>query len=203
MFDYELLELLLTFAVPRRDVKPLARQLLERFRGLGGVLHAGLEELEAVEGMGPVSATIVRLVHELCVACLEEKMMGSDFLSSPQAVRKYARVILGGMSNEAFMVICLNVRNQVMHTEILQEGTVDRAMVFPRRIIETALFRHAAGIILVHNHPSGQPEPSDEDRRLTATVVAAARTVGLRVLDHLVVGRDSYFSFAEADLMPG
>lgn len=201
LHDYELLELLLTYAIPRKDVKGLAKELIGRFGGLGGVLDASQRELESVRGMGPRSATLVRLVKELCAAYLSEKIEGRDALSSPRAVVDFARAKLAGLPHEAFMVIYLNAKNEVLGHEIIHEGTLDRAVIYPRRVIESALARRAAGLILVHNHPSGHPEPSAEDRNMTRAIYEAARAVEIRLLDHLVVGKLGYFSFAESRLL--
>jgi len=201
MHDYELLELLLTYAIPRRDVKPIAKELIERFKGITGVMNASQEELESIEGMGPISATLIRLVKELFGLYMAERMEGRDLLASPQAVVDFARVKLAGLSHEAFMVIYLNTKNEVIEYEVVHEGTVDRAIIYPRRIIESALSHHASGLILVHNHPSGYPEPSEDDRRLTRSIYEVAHTIDIRVLDHIIVGRNGYFSFREGGLL--
>jgi len=122
-------------------------------------------------------------------------------LSSPGAVVDFARVKLAGLPHEAFMVIYLNVKNRVLDHQVLQEGTVDRAIVYPRQIIKAALTHKAAGLILSHNHPSGDPDPSQEDKHLTRSVIEAARTVEIRVLDHIIVGKNGYFSFQENRLL--
>ncbi|RMF92173.1 MAG: DNA repair protein RadC [Nitrospinota bacterium] len=203
LHDYELLELLLTYAIPRKDVKPIAKALLQHFDGLAGVFDASQQELEGVPEVGPISATLIRLVKELCNAYLAERMKKRDLLSSPQAVVDFTRMKLAGLPYEAFLVIYLNTKNEVIDYETVHEGTVGHAIIYPRRIVEAALAHHAASLILVHNHPSGHPEPSEEDKRLTRTVIEATRPVDIRVLDHIVVGRDSYFSFREAHLLPG
>lgn len=200
--DYELLELLLSYAIPRKDVKPLAKTLIERFGSLSGVLDAGQKELEAVPGLGSVSVTLIRLVKELCGAYLAERMKHRDVLSSPQAVVDFARVKLAGLPHEAFMVIYLNTKNEVINHEIVHEGTIDRAVIYPRRVIESALAHHASGLILVHNHPSGHPQPSEEDKHLTRTILEAARTMDLHLVDHIVVGKTDHFSFVEHQLLP-
>lgn len=199
--EYELLELLLTYAIPRKDVKPIAKEFINRFGSLSGVLDASEKELKEIHGIGPISATLIRMVKELCGAYLAEKMKERDLLSSPQAVVDFARMKLSGLPHEAFMVIYLNTKNKVLKYEIVHEGTVDRAVVFPRRIIERALAHHASGLVLVHNHPSGHHQPSDEDKHLTRNIAEAARTVDLRILDHIVVGKDGYFSFIENHLL--
>lgn len=203
LHDYELLELLLTYAIPRRDVKPLAKNLIQRFGSFSGVLDATQRELEEVPEMGPISATLIRLTKELFGAYLAEKMKHRDLLTSPQTAVEFARVKLAGHPHEAFMVLYLNTKNEVIEYESIHEGTVDRAVVYPRRIIESALAHHAAGLILVHNHPSGHPEPSEEDKRLTHAVAEAARTMDIRVVDHVVVGKHDYVSFVEEGLLSG
>lgn len=201
MQDYELLELLLTYAIQRKDVKPIAKDLIKRFGGLSGVLDADQKELEDVTGLGSISATLIRLVKELCSTYLAEGMKHKDFLSSPRFVVDFARVKLSGLPHEAFMVIYLNVKNEVIDYETLIEGTVDSVVIYPRRIIESALSHHATGLILVHNHPSGHPEPSEEDKQITRAIIEAARTLDIRVLDHIVVGKDGFYSFMENNLL--
>ncbi|MBI3951820.1 MAG: DNA repair protein RadC [Acidobacteria bacterium] len=202
LHDYELLELLLTYAIPRKDVKPAAKDLIKRFDSLAGVLDASQEKLEEVEDVGPASATLIRLVKELCAVYLAQRMKHLDALSSPQAVVEFARVKLAGLAHEAFMVIYMNTKNEIIDHEVIHEGTVDHAVVYPRRIFEAALSHHATGLILIHNHPSGHPEPSEEDKRLTRSLVESAHAMDIRVVDHIVVGKDGYFSFVESRLLP-
>ena len=201
MQDYEILELLLTFAIPRKDVKPLAKDLMGRFGSFSAVLDASQKELEEVAYLGPISSTLIRLVKEIGGVYLAEKLKKKEVLSSPQAVLDFARLKLAGLPWEVFMVIYLNSKNKVLGHQILQEGTVDRAAIYPRRLIEEALARHAAGIILIHNHPSGDSAPSPEDKQLTRALTEAARTIDLRVLDHIIVGKEGYFSFTENHLL--
>lgn len=201
LHDYELLELLLTYAIPRKDVKPLAKDLIKHFGSFSGVLDAGQQELEKVASLTPTSATLIRLVKELGGAYLAERMEHKDLLSSPQAVVDFARMKLSGLPNEALIVIYLNVKNEIIDYETLHEGTLDRVTIYPRRVIEAALSHHAAGLFLVHNHPSGHPEPSGDDQSLTRALVEAARVVDIQVLDHIIVGRDGYFSFREESLL--
>jgi DNA repair protein RadC len=203
MHDYEVLELLLTYALPRKDVKPLAKELIRVFGSFAAVFDASLEELEKIKNVGPISATLLGLIKEICSMYLAEKMKNKDILSSPQAVLNFARVKLAGLPREAFLVIFLNNKNRVILCKIIQEGTIDRAIIYPRRLIEEALACHATGVILVHNHPSGEPEPSPEDKQLTRSLLEAARTIDLRILDHIIVGREGYCSFLEKGLLTG
>ncbi|MFQ5794994.1 MAG: DNA repair protein RadC [Candidatus Bipolaricaulia bacterium] len=201
--DYEVLELLLTYAIPRKDVKPIAKALIAHFGSLSGVLDASLRELEDVPDLGPASATLIRLVKETCEAYLAEKMKRKDVLSSPQAVVDFSRMKLAGRPNEAFMVIYLNTKNEAIDYEVIQEGTIDRAAVYPRRVLEGALAHRASGLLLVHNHPSGHPEPSFEDKHLTKAVIEAVQPIDIRVLDHIIIGKDGHFSFLENHLLEG
>lgn len=203
MHDYEVLELLLTYALPRKDVKPLAKELIRVFGSFAAVFDASLDDLEKVKHVGPISATLLSLIKEICSLYLAEKMKNKDALSSPQAVLNFARVKLAGLPREAFLVIFLNNKNRVIEYKIIQEGTIDRAIIYPRRLIEEALACHATGVILVHNHPSGEPEPSLEDKQLTRSLVEAARTIDLRILDHIIVGREGYCSFLEKGILMG
>ena len=146
-----------------------------------------------------MSAGLIGLVKELYCTYLSEGILERDVLSSPESVLNFVRVKLAGLTNEAFMVIYMNVKNEVIEHALLHEGTVDNVAVSPRRVIESALSHHASGIILVHNHPSGNTMPSGEDRVLTQEIAEAANTLDIRVLDHLIVG---YFSFMENSLLP-
>lgn len=202
MHDYELLELLLTFSIPRRDVKPVAKKLISTFGSLSGVLDAEQKELEKLNGVGSMSVSLIHLVKELYSGYLAENMKKKDVLSSPEAVIDFSRVKLSGLSNEAFMVIYINVKNEVIDYALLQQGTLDNVAVYPRQIVETALSHHASGVILVHNHPSGNPMPSKEDKILTKEIFDAAFALDIRVLDHLIVGKEGYFSFMENNLLP-
>ncbi|RLA81682.1 MAG: hypothetical protein DRG36_01315 [Deltaproteobacteria bacterium] len=199
--DYELLELLLSYAIPRKDVKPQAKELLRRFGSLAGVMDASPEEVQEVKGIGPRAATLLRLAKEMGEVYLGERMRGVDVLSSPSRVVDFCLFRLKGEGEEKFMVIYLNVKNEVMDYEVIQEGTVDRSVVYPRRVAEKALRRKAASVIVVHNHPSGHPDPSPEDRRITRELVEALRPLEIRLLDHIIVGKRGYFSFREKGIL--
>ena len=201
LIDYELLELLLTFAITNGDLKQRAKDLISRFRSLRGVLDADPAQLKRIDGIGEKSAILISLVKALMLAYLEEEMLKRDVLSSPQAVLDFARTKLAGLPHEAFMVIYLDVKNHVLDHEVLHEGTVDRAIVYPRRVLESAIRHNAVGLILSHNHPSGDPAPSIDDRAVTEQLVAAGRLLDIPVHDHVIIGRGRYTSFAEAGLL--
>lgn len=198
MHDYEMLELLLTYAIPRRDVKPIAKNLIARFKNLNGVLDASSADIEALPDMGAHSATLIKLVKEMCGLYLAGRMESRNLLTSPESVVNFARMKLAGLPHEAFMVIFLNLQNEVLAHEIVNEGTVDQVAVYPRRIVEKALGHHAAGLIIVHNHPSGYTDPSEDDKRLTRSLKDAANILSIRLLDHIIVGQSGYYSFVES-----
>jgi len=201
LHDYELLELLLTFSIPRQDVKPLAKALLMHFKGLPGVFDASAEELCSVPGIAENTAVLIRLMKELCCEYLKENLQGKDILSSPEAVRNFARMKMAGMKDEAFLLIYLDTKNHVIDHELAGQGTLDQAVVYPRTMIRQALARNAAGLIIVHNHPSGSCEPSPDDKHLTSTLRDALKPAHIRLLDHLVIGKNCCFSFVEEGLL--
>jgi DNA repair protein RadC len=201
LHDYEAIELLLTYAIPLRDVKPLAKELLARFEDAAGIIDATHSELCEIKGISSNTAVLLTLVKDICSMYLENKMRDKDALSSPEAVRNFARMKLCGLRDEAFMVIYLNTKNHVNSYEIINEGTVDQAIVYPRNIIKKALATNASGLILTHNHPSGICEPSNDDIRITNAIKEAVKTLSIRLIDHVIVGRSGYFSFVEGGLL--
>ena len=201
MHEYELLELLLGYAIPRRDTKPLAKQLIQQFEGLGGVLNAPQDELQKISGIGEHSAVLVKLLRGIYAYCLSEKLAHRIPLTSVHTVVEFAQAKLAYLSYEAFMVVYLNTQNEVLAHEIIHEGTIDHALIYPRRVAESALRRNAASIILVHNHPSGHPRPSEADSQITRVLTKAMKLLDINVIDHIIVGRAGYFSFAEKGIL--
>ncbi|MBR2364436.1 MAG: DNA repair protein RadC [Lentisphaeria bacterium] len=197
MADYDVLELLLTYCIPQRDVKPPARALLEKFRTLGGVFDADMEEVCTVSGISENSALLFRVLRDLSTRYLKEKMLETDVMDSPHAVQNYARMKLGGYREEVMMIIYLNTRNHVIDSRIVSRGTVNSAVVYPRNIAEEALLRKAAGVILVHNHPSGYVQPSEEDREFTMSVKRSLALLDIHLLDHLIISRNASYSFLQ------
>lgn len=199
--DYELLELLLTFAIPRRDTKLLAKKLLERFGRLGGVLEADSVSLEQVDGVGPQAATLISLIRPLATRLLTEAPKQKTLLRSTGEASAYFRAKLKGLPEEEVHVAFVNSKNAVTATECLQRGTVDQSVVYVRKVVERVLANKASGFILAHNHPSGDPTPSQHDVELTQALSAASAAVGVRFLDHLIVGDSEPFSFRGRGLM--
>lgn len=195
MTDYDVLELLLTYSIPRRDVKPVARALLEKFGTLGRVMDAEMEEVCTIGGISENSALLFPVMRDLCSRYLKEKMTGQDALDSPDAVRDYARMKLGGCGEEVMMIVYLNAHNGVIGSRIISRGTVNCAVVYPRNIAAEALKHRAAGVVLIHNHPSGCVRPSVEDMEFTRAVQRSLASLEIRLLDHLIVSRSDVYSF--------
>ena len=199
--DYELLELLLSYAIPRRDVKPVAKELLKHCGNLPGIMSADMESLTAVSGIGSGSALLVMLIKEIEARTLMAELKKKKRINSPDEVVAFAQKKLGAERNEAFMIIYVNSRNGIEGYEIINEGTVNMAVVYPRNIIKNALQHNAVAIIAVHNHPTGECDPSASDLHLTEQIEKAASSMDIKLLDHIIVGRNTYFSMKEEGLL--
>jgi DNA repair protein RadC len=193
--EHELLELLLTYAIPRRDTKGFAKGLLSHFGSLAGVLEADVEALENVPGVGPSAATLIALIRPLSAHLLLGKKPDRVILKSSEAAIAFFRVRLKGLRNEEIHAAFVDAKNRLVAAECLQKGVADQSSVYVRHIIERALVHKASGFLLAHNHPSGDPAPSSHDRELTQAVKAAADVVGIRFLDHLIIGDTAHYSF--------
>lgn len=199
--DYELLEYILGLAIPRRDTKPLAKRLLDEFGDLPGVLAAAPAELSRIEGLGEGAAAALKFVEACAVRAAQTAALNRPVLANMPAVTAYLHTRLAHRATEEFRVLFLNNRNVLIRDEALGEGTVNAAPVYPREIVKRALELNASAIILVHNHPSGDPTPSRDDIVMTRTVADAARPLGLAVHDHIVIARSGARSFREAGLL--
>ena len=199
--DYELLELLLTFAIPYSDVKPLAKKLIAHFGSFTRVFDASAKDIMEVTGLREYSAVLIRLVKACAEYYLKEELLARQKISSLSALVDYCRTAMGGLQDEQFRVLFLNSQNELIAEEIVQEGTVNQTVVYPRKVLELALKHKATGLILVHNHPSGHLKPSAADLELTRALVKASQSLNLTVHDHLIISRQGYFSLAEKDLL--
>lgn len=201
--EHEVVELLLTLAIPRKDVKKPAKALLARFGTVRGILDASVGELRQIDGIGEVAPVALRIVRETANLYLQQEAEGGAILDSCDALSKFWRCRLGGLRHEVFEVAYLDSAYRLLRNgvETLEEGTVDRAAVYPRRVMEAALQHGAAAVVFAHNHPNGSVEPSEQDKTLTRALVLAATTLQIKVLDHLIVSPDSVFSFRDEGLL--
>ena len=192
--DYELLELFLFRSIPRGDVKPLAKQLLARFGSLGGVLGATPEDLRTVTGVGDSVALDLKLLHETTLRTAKEQVARRPVISSWSALLAYVKAALAHEAREQFRVLFLDKKNQLIADEVMGRGTVDHAPVYPREVMRRALELSASAVILVHNHPSGDPTPSHADIEMTKQVATIAKPLGVQLFDHIIVGKDGHAS---------
>lgn len=199
--DYELLEMALFRTIPRQDTKPLAKALIARFGDLAGVLGAPPERIAEVSGAGTAVAQDLKLLHALMGRTQREELKQRTIVSSWSQLLNYCRTAMAHEPREQFRVLFLDVKNQLIADEVLGVGTVDHAPVYPREIARRALELSAGAVILVHNHPSGDPKPSAQDVAITREIVAAAKAVGVNVHDHLVIGRGGAESFKSLGLL--
>ena len=195
--DYEVVELLLTYAIPRVDVKPVAKRLLATFETLAGVFDATAVELAQVKGVGREGATLITLIRQLETRYLASELAGKPVFDRPEKVRAHLRLLLQGRGMECFGAIFTDQQHRHVATEILFEGTVDRAAVYPRNLIKRALELDAKGLILFHNHPGGTERASREDIELTSRLAEACQPLDLRLLDHFLVTGNRVLSFKE------
>ena len=201
MPDYELLEMTLFAALPRRDTKPLARALLARFGSFADVISAPRARLMEVKGVGEAVANHLKIVEAAAHRLAKTKVMGRAALSSWPALLDYCTAAMARSDTEEFRVLFLDRKNCLIADEVQNRGTVDHTPVYPREIVKRALELAASAIILVHNHPSGDPTPSKADIAMTREIVAAAKALSIAVHDHLVVGRGGHASFKSLGLL--
>ena len=201
MPDYELLEMTLFAAVPRRDTKPLAKALLARFGSFAEVIAAPAARLMKIKGVGMSVVQQLKIVEAAAHRSAKTKVINRPALSSWMALLDYCTAAMARVTNEEFRVLFLDRKNVLVADEVQNRGTVDHTPVYPREIIKRALELSASSIILVHNHPSGDPTPSKADITMTREVVTAARTLGIAVHDHLVIGRSGHAGFKSVGLL--
>jgi DNA repair protein RadC len=197
--DHEILELLLTLCIPRKDVKPQAKALLGKFGSVGRVLDASHESIEAIEGLGESAATCLSILKELAAYYLQEKTKRGPLFKNNEELVNFWKLRLGNLTYEVFEVAYLDQHYRLMDDGIerLEEGTVNRTVVYPRKVICSALKRGASHIVIAHNHPSGDPSPSQNDLQLTQTLKYVGEILSLRLLDHMIVGQHKVYSFRQ------
>ena len=199
--DYELLELYLFNSIPRRDIKPLAKDLIEKFGSFAEVVSAPVERLTEVKGISEKTALDLSLIKAAATKLGQQSVMDKPILSSWTALLNYVRSVMQFEGKEQFRVLFLDRKNRLIADEILGQGTVDRAPVYPREVIKRALDLNSTAIILTHNHPSGDPTPSQSDIKMTNSIVDAAKAIGVVVHDHLIIGRNDITSFKSEGLL--
>jgi DNA repair protein RadC len=192
--DYELLELVLFRTIPQRDVKPLAKELIAKFGSFAEVVSASAARLAEVKGLGDAAITDLKIVQAAASRLAREQMTKRPALSSWSAVLEYCRTTMAFADKEQFRIIFLDKRNQVIADELQQTGTVDHTPVYPREVVKRALELSATAIILVHNHPSGDPTPSRADIQMTQAIVEISKPLGISVHDHIIVGKEGHAS---------
>lgn len=199
--DYELLELLLFRSIPQRDVKPLAKELIARFGSFAEVLGAPVTRLTEVKGIGDSVAVDLKIVEASLRRMAKGAIAKRPVLSSWSAVIDYCRMAMAFAEREQFRILFLDKKNAVIADEVQQTGTVDHTPVYPREVVRRALELSASAVILVHNHPSGDPTPSGPDMRMTRELVDIAKPLGVTIHDHIIVGRDGHASFKSLGLI--
>lgn len=199
--DYELLEMVLFRTVPRKDTKPLAKALIARFGDLAGVLGADPGRIKEVPGAGDAVAQDLKAIQALLVRASQSELKKRTVISAWSSLVAYLQLALQHQTREQFRVLHLDVKNQLIADVLMAEGTIDHAPVYPREIARAALEHGSASLILVHNHPSGDPKPSPQDIAITKEIVAAVKVLGIGVHDHVIVGRHGVASLRQLGLL--
>ena len=199
--DYEVVELLLKLADNRRDQKITAKLLLNTFKSLRGVLEASPEQLKKIKGIGDANIFGLKLVQSVARRYLKEQIIGEEFIQSSENVLDYLRHNLRDRGREVFLVVLLNGRNQVLDIVELFEGTLTTSAVYPREVIKLILEKDAAAVSFVHNHPSGNPNPSKDDQNLTLKLKAACSTIDVQLHNHLIIAGNDYTSMADKGMV--
>ena len=199
--DYEILELLLASVIPRRDVKPMAKAMLDRWGSLADVLSADVEELMGFDGMGKASATVLKVIPEAAFRLARAPLFERSVLSQWDTLLDYCNTTMSTLPTEHVRLLFLDKKHKLIQDEIQQRGTVDHTPLYPREVVRRALELHASSVIMVHNHPSGDPTPSKNDIEVTRQVRDALRTMNILLIDHVIVGRNSRYSFKSMGLI--
>ena len=199
--DEEVIEFLLTLGTPRKDVKIPARQALKQYGSLSGVLSAPLNELKTIKGLGEKNVLYLKLIHEVAGRYLKDRAIDTTFFNSSKAVYEYLFHSMRDLKREVFKVLFLNRKNELIFDQDVFQGGLTGSAVYPAEIMKLALNNNAAALVFVHNHPSGDPQPSPEDKNLTRNLVWSSQLLSIQVLDHIIIGHNRYFSFADEGLI--
>ena len=200
--EHEVLELLLFNVIPRANTNPIAHKLMQRFGSLYKALDADIKELMLIQGIGKQTAVFLSLIGPVTRYYLKDKFRQKNpSLNSPEVVADFLKPLMFNLAEEVFYVISINSKNQVLHATLISKGTINEAVVYPRKIVEAAIRHKASSIILAHNHPSGSLKPSDADIRLTNQLSMIMSGLSIPILDHIIVAHTKTFSFAKAGLL--
>ena len=199
--DYEVIELLLTLGTPRKDCKDMAKAALRRFETLQGVLEASSHELCEVDGIGPKNSFGLKLIKAVSDRYLEKKLINKRQVSNSKELFDYLYHGIRDKSREHFKIIFLDAKNRVIGTETHSKGTLTGSSVYPREVVDSAIRHKAAALIFAHNHPSGDPKPSPEDIAITRQLVFSGKVMGITVHEHIIIGDNCYYSFADQGLI--
>ena len=200
--DYEIIELLLTLGTPRKDCKQEAKEAMRRLKTLRGVLEASTDELQEIKGIGPHNVFGIKLFQEISERYLKERIIGKEIqLKSSKKVHDYLFQSMQKIKKEVFKVMFLDGKNRLIEVEDLFEGSLTSSVVYSREIMKKAIKYDAANLIFVHNHPSGDPDPSPSDKDITKELLFAGNLMQIKVMDHIIIGDNKYFSFADEGLI--
>jgi len=194
--DYEIIELLFTLGRPRWDCKTQAKEAIHRFKSLRGVLEASPDELQQIKGIGPHSIFGIKFIQAVAREFLKEKSMEKPVCNSSQEIFDYFYYSMRGLKKEIIKIVYLNSQNHILEIKDLSHGTVDSSYLYPREVMEGAIKCNAVSLVMVHNHPSGNPSPSESDKELTRSMVYIGSMMQIKMLDHIIIGENKYYSFA-------
>lgn len=203
LHDYEQLELILTYIIPRKDVKPIAKEMIERFGSLDEIIKTPMKKLEEIRGLGEKAALFFNIIGDIAKISFEERAKREDVttISGTEDLLKYLRNDIGYSKIEEFKVIFLNNSNNLIEVESISRGTIDKSPVYPREVVEKVIYYKAKSIILYHNHPSGSLKPSRADIEITLKLRKILKILDIRILDHIILTRDSHYSFLEEGII--
>lgn len=190
--DYEIVELLLTLGTPMKDCKPMAKEAIKKFKGLKGALDASLKDLQQIKGIGPMNAFGFKLFQAIAERYARESVPKKITLDSAKAVAEYLKEKIGREMKEHFIVLYLNIRNQLLHEEIISIGTLSASLVHPREVFKPAIDHRASSIVIAHNHPSGEASASESDYRLTEQLRTAGRYLDIQIKYHIIITNNSF-----------
>ena len=195
--DEDIIEFLLTLGTPRADTRLSAREALKKFGTISNVISAPIQELVKIKGIGEKNALYLKFVHDVANRYLKDRIINDTYFTSSKNVFDYLFHSMRDLQREVFRILYLNQKNVLIKDEDLFAGDLTSSAVYPREVIKNALKNNAAALIIVHNHPSGDPDPSNHDFLLTKNIVWASRLVGIKILDHIIIGNNTYYSFTD------